>query len=87
MQPTSDNSSLLIDVPFKSIKNMTKRAYPLTNPPDFTLPLTFLWIIFNALMYLLRTILTARDYSLIKFDSIQRDVRIKTFAQVAYLPL
>ena len=41
MQPILDNASLLINIPFTSIKNLTKRAYPLTNPLAFTLPLTF----------------------------------------------
>ena len=36
-----ENTSLLAVIPFTSIKNMTKRSYPLTNPPPLTLPLKF----------------------------------------------
>ena len=43
-QPILDNASLLIGIHFTRIKNLTKRACPLTNPPAFTLPLTFAWI-------------------------------------------
>ena len=60
-QPILENAYLLIGITFTSIRNMTKRAYPFTNPPNFTLSLTFPWIICNALMSLLQTILTARD--------------------------
>ena len=60
-QPILDHTYMIIVIPFTSIKNMTKRSYPLTNPPSYTLPLTIPWIIFNALMYLVCTILAARD--------------------------
>ena len=40
-QPTFYNASLLIVITFTSIKNLTKQAYSLTNPPAFTLPLAF----------------------------------------------
>ena len=79
-QPILENAYLLIGITFTSIRNMTKRAYPFTNPPNFTLSLTFPWIICNALMYPSHTILTARDYSFIKFHSILQDTSIITLA-------
>ena len=36
------NAPLIIGIPLTSIKNLEERSYPLTNPPAFTLPLTFL---------------------------------------------
>ena len=50
-----ESSYLLIGIPFTSIKTPTEWAYLLNNSPDFTPTLKFTWIIFNALMYLLRT--------------------------------
>ena len=50
MQPILENEYMLIGIPFASIRNLTKRAYPLTNPTTFTLSLTFTSIVFNALM-------------------------------------
>ena len=82
-QPMSENTSLLICIPFTSIINMTKWAYPIINFPTFTLTLKFPWIILNALMYPSHTILTARDYSFMKFYSILQDERIITLAYLA----
>ena len=84
-QPILENAYMHIGIPFTSIRNMTKRAYPLTNPPTFTLPLILPWMIFNALMSPSHTILTARDYSSMKFHSIPRYARITTLAYLTSL--
>ena len=86
-QPILDNIYLLIGTTFTCIKNMTKRTYPLTNPPAFTLPLKFTCNVFNSLMYLLRTILTTRGYFLMNFHSISRDARGITLAYLTPMPL
>ena len=86
MQPILENASLLIVINFTSIRNLTKQAYPLTNPPTFTLPLTFTWITLNAFMSPSHTILTLSNYSFMKFQSIPRDARITILAYLASSP-
>ena len=79
MQPILENTPLLIGINLKPIKNMMKRAYPLTNLTAFTQPMTFPLIYFNALMSL-------KDYSLIKIYFITRYARNTTLAYLSYLP-
>ena len=85
-QSILENASLLIGIPFTSIINMTKHAYPLTNPPTFALPLTFPRITYSTFMFPSHTILTARDYSFMKFHSISRYARIIILAYLASSP-
>ena len=72
---------------FHIYENMMKRAYPLTDPPAFTLPLKFPWFFFNPLMSPSRTILIAWDFSFMKFHSIFLNASIITLEYLVSLSL
>ena len=82
-QPIFDNASLLLVIPFTSriwkkglSPHQTARLHP---NPDISIGF------FNALLSILYTILTAKDYSLINFHLIPQDERIITLAYLASL--